>query len=100
MIHIIHMKQAFRNAGAHSDLNADICPRLCPGSFLVSVFVYVRPVFKFLTEGGKPGGPGAVWLAAWLGLAGPCWGLAGAWPGPRRAQAAAHGNPCGPGEIH
>ena len=24
-------------------------------------------------------GPGAVWLAAWLGLAGPGWGLAVAW---------------------
>ena len=68
MIHIIHMKQAFCNAGSHSDLNADICPRFCSGLFLVSVYS------SFLSEGGDLAGP----------MLAHCWDLAGAWPGPRR----------------
>ena len=47
-------------------------------SVLDSVLVHSWSLCSsFLTEGGEPGGPGAVWLVAWLGLAGPCWGLAG-----------------------
>ena len=86
------MKQAFPNPGFHSDLNAEICPRLCPGAFLVSLFVYARPVFNFLTGAGKPSGSGWAWLE-------PGWRLAGAWLEPGWTQPAAHGNSSGPGAI-
>ena len=46
--------------------------------------------------------PGLAWLAlagVWLAPGRALLGHGCAWPGPRRTQAATHGNPCGPGEI-
>ena len=61
-------------------------------SVLDSVLVHSWSLYSsFLTEGGEPGGPGAVWLAAWLGLAGPCW----AWLAPGRDLAGPRQQPTG-----
>ena len=94
--HHIHIKQAFPNPGFHSDLNAEICPRLCPGAFLV-LFIRLCPsCFQF---------PNRNWKTFWVWLD-PAWRLAGDWaggrwslPGPDQAQPAARRDFRVPGKI-